>query len=423
MNQQSTLVGLFKETYAGQIVEAWSFMAKLLNRVKFVQRELQPGNFYHQPVDLTFEHGITAAAAGVTPGVGGAPFLPVSAGQMQDAQVTGAQLIGRSSVSYEAIARSSNSKAAFKQATQHVVRRLSRAVTKRAEIQLIHGQRGIGTVNANPATGASRAIVISDATWAAGIWAGLVGATLDLYSAGGAKLNTGASSTNDPIKITAINTSTKTITVSVGNAGDQTLNIASANIFFETASPTSEMAGLDVVSSLTGASPALWNINPATYDLWQGNQYNVAGALSFAKILSAISLAAPYDFSDAATCIVTPEGFEVLNTDIAALRQYDVSYTESRAKRGNKALTFFAQTGEIEILPHAFEKHALAHIFVPTECARVGASEIDFITRQGSEDKLILESATSAGSEMRCYSNQAFFASVPRHCVQLYGIT
>ncbi|NDA71535.1 MAG: hypothetical protein EBX63_11440, partial [Betaproteobacteria bacterium] len=91
MNQQSTLVGLFKEVYGDNIVEAWGFMAKLLSRVKFVRQDLQPGNFYHQPVDVVFEQGLTSAAAGTTAGVGSAPFLPASAGQMQDAQIAGAQ--------------------------------------------------------------------------------------------------------------------------------------------------------------------------------------------------------------------------------------------------------------------------------------------------------------------------------------------
>lgn len=47
MNTQSTLVGLFKEVYAGKIVEAWGFMAKLANRISFVSKADQNGNLYH----------------------------------------------------------------------------------------------------------------------------------------------------------------------------------------------------------------------------------------------------------------------------------------------------------------------------------------------------------------------------------------
>ena len=423
MNTQSTLVGLFKEVYAGKIVEAWGFMAKLANRIDFVPKALQPGNFYHQPVDLQFEHGITAAAAGITPGIAGAPFLPVGTGMMQDAQVAGAQLLGRSSVSYEAIARSSNDKAAFKGATQAVVRRLSQAVVKRLEIQLIHGRQGIGTVSANPANGASRAVVITDASWSQGIWAGMIGATLDLYNAGGTKVSTGSTAGGDAITVSVVDTTTKTITLATPNASDQTLNLANLNIFFETASPTSEMAGLDFISSLSPASATLFNINPATYDLWCSNQVTGVGALSFSKLVGALAGPAAYGLSGRAVAVVSPRAFEVLNTDQAALRQYDDSYTPTEGKTGTKNLVFLAQTGELEIMPHPFQKDGLVHIFVPDEAARVGASDVSFITRQGSEDKLILESATSAGSEMRCYSNQALFVAQPRHLVRLSGIT
>jgi uncharacterized protein with FMN-binding domain len=423
MNTQSTLVGLFKETYGDSIVEAWSFMAKIANKAKFVRRELQPGNFYNQPVDLQFEAGITAAAAGVVPGIGGAPFLPPIAGQMQNAQLAGAQLIGRSSVSYESIARSANDKAAFKSSTEAIVRRLSRTTTKHLELQLLHGRQGLGTISVNPANGATRTVVISDATWASGIWAGLIGSTLDLYNAAGVKQNTGATSTSNAITIASVNTATKSITLTVPAAADQTLNLANLLIFFETASPASEMIGLHSIASTTSASSTLFNINPAVYDLWCSNQIGSVGTLSFDVLLEAMSLIASYDFDGEACAVVSPKGFEVLNSDQAALRMYDASYSGAKATNGSNSLKFNAQTGSIEVLSHAFEKEGQALVFVPAETIRVGASDVGFITRQGSEDKLILESATSAGSEMRCYSNQSVFSAAPRHMCNLTDIT
>lgn len=423
MNQQSTLVGLFKETYGDSIIELWSFMAKIANKAKFVRRELQPGNFYNQPVDLQFEAGITAAAAGVVPGSGGAPFLPAIAGQMQNAQLAGAQLIGRSLVSYESIARSANDKAAFKSSTEAVVRRLSRTTAKHLELQLLHGRQGIGTISANPSTGASRTFVISDATWASGIWAGLIGSTLDLYNSSGVKQNTGATSTGNAITITSINTTAKSVTASFGAAGDQTLNLANLLVFFETASPASEMIGLHSIAATTNTSAAYFNINPATYDLWCSNQIPNIGTIQFDTLLQGASLIASYDFDGQLCAVVSPAQYEVLNSDQAALRMYDASYSGAKATNGTRGLKFNCQVGEIEVLSHAFQKDGQALLFVPDETIRVGASDIGFITRQGSEDKLILESATAAGSEMRCYSNQSVFTAVPRHMCNLTGIT
>ena len=228
MNQQSTLVGLFKEVYGANIVEAWSFMAKLAKRINFVSQDLQPGNNYNQPVDVQFEQGISQAAAGTTPGATGGPlFFSPTAGQMQNAQINGAQIIGRSQVSYEAIARSSNSKGAFKQATQHVVRRLSQATLKRLEIQLLHGGSGLGVVSSIATeTGGAGAfftvVTLTDATWSTGIWAGMVGAYIDVYQAGGTartanNINTGVTSGNTGwCRVSSVDTANKTVTLNYG---------------------------------------------------------------------------------------------------------------------------------------------------------------------------------------------------------------
>lgn len=438
MNTQSTLVGLFKEVYGDNIVEAWSFMAKLAKKVSFIAAEKQPGNYFHQPVDVAFEQGISVAAAGQTPGsTSGVVFYSPTAGQMQDAQIAGAQLIGRSQVTYEAIARSANSKAAFKQATQFIVRRLSQAILKRLEIQILHGQRGVGAISSLAAeTGSSGAyfsvLTITDASWSTGIWAGMVGAYIDLYQSDlstarqAANINTGVTSgTSGWCRVSAIDTVNKTVTLNYGTARSGWT--AGDVLFFGSAlggTSSTEMAGLDVITRLSASSSTFQNIAPATYDLWRGNQYSTStGTLSFPKILEAAGLAASYGLMDELCAVMSPRAFEVLNSDIAALRQYDVSYSPAKAENGSGKLVFNGQTGAIEVMSHPFQKDGICHMFAPSESKRIGATDVSFITRQGSEDKLILESSTVAASEMRAYSNQALFVEQPRHTVLLDGIT
>lgn len=435
MNQQSTLVGLFKEVYGDNIVEAWSFMAKLARKVNFVSQELRNGNFYHQPVDVQFEQGISIAAAGSVPGSSGGPvFFNPTAGQMQDAQLAGAQLIGRSQVSYEAIARSANSKAAFKQATQFVVRRLSQAILKRLEIQLLHGKRGIGIIQSLAAeTGSgpySSVLTISDASWSTGIWAGMVGAYIDVYQSDLTTIRQAANKNNGSTQscvVSAVDTANKTVTLTYTTARSGW--VAGDVLFFAgTAAGDStvanEMAGLDAILNVSASSSTFQNINPATHDLWRGNQYSAStGVLSFPKLLEAAGVTASYGLMDELTAVLSPRAFEVLNSDVAALRQYDVSYAPAKAENGSSKLVFNGQTGGIEVMPHPFQKDGLVHMFCANEALRVGASDISFITRQGSEDKLILESSTVAASEMRAYSNQALFISQPRHTVVMSGVT
>lgn len=441
MNQQSTLVGLFKEVYGSNIVEAWSFMAKLAKRINFVTQDLQPGNFYNQPVDVQFEQGISQAAAGTTPGGTGGPlFFNPTAGQMQNAQLAGAQIIGRSQVSYEAISRSANNKAAFKQATQHVVRRLSQATLKRLEYQLLHGGAGACVVasiaaESGSAGNFSTVLTITDASWSTGIWAGMVGAYIDVFQAGGTartvlNLNTGiVSGTSGWTRISAIDTANKTITLNYGTtvvaAANDVLTFASVGAAATLATTlANEMQGLDGITNWSAASGTQQNISTTLFDLWRGNQYSAAtGVLSFPKLLEAAGLTASYGLMDELLFVISPRAFEVINSDVAALRQYDVSYSAAKAENGSSALKFNGQTGPVEIMPHAFQKDGLAHGFCTSEALRVGSSDIGFITRQGSEDKLILESGTVAASEMRAYSNQSLFVSQPRHTVRMAGIT
>lgn len=426
MNDQASLVGDFIDAWGNDIVSLFKFQAPIASMAGFEVRELNGGKF-HQPVDLVLEQGISAAAPNSTPGVtSGVQYLPASAGQMGDAQVEGYQLYGRSQVAYEAIFRSMGDKQAVKKATAQVVRRLGQAMTKRLEIQLIHGQQGLGVISANPSNGATRTVVLTDNTWSAGIWAGMKGATLQLYNSGGTLISTGKTSnaTPDAINIASISPSTKSLVLNVPNATDQTLNMANANIFFETASPTTEMPGLDKWCRNTGT---LFNIDAsaAGFELWGGNVYSTATGLpSFSKLLDALAITASYGLMGMeAVAVVPPKAFEVLNSDQAALRKYDVSYRPGKAENGQESLLYHAQTGSLRVLPHPFQKDGMIHVFVPEEAHRYGSSDVTFIDRKTGTDRLILEAANSAGSEMRTFSQQALFIDLPRHTVVLDGCT
>jgi len=416
-NDQSQLVGNFKDVWGNNIVELFKFQAPLSNMVPFESSELIGGKF-HQPVDLQQEHGFTSAASASDP-----TLVDPVAGYLGDAQVEGSQLYGRSRVAYEAIMRSATDRQAVKQATKHVVRRLGLSGSKRLEMQFLHGRRGIAVAGslASESGSFTTVVTISDESWSAGIWAGMENCTVDLYSAPGGTFR----NTTVVVTVTAVDVAAKTITLSYGTARASWTS-APANgdtIFLRTGSATTEMAGLDVISRNTGS---LFNINASTYALWGGNVYSTStGTLSMAKILDALSIPASFGLSGMrAVAVVSPKAFEVLNTDQAALRKYDVSYRPNKASAGSEGLVYHSQTGELEILPHPFQKDGLCHIFVPDETKRIGASDLSFVTRGGGNSpQLILESANNASSEMRVQSHQALFIECPRHTVVMAGIT
>ncbi len=418
-NTMSTLPGMFKEVYATEIKDLTESIAKIAKRIPFTEAQ-QVGNKYHQPVDVAMEHGVTYAAANAS---GPVTLLSPVAGQMQDAQVEGAQIFARSQVDYETIFRATQAgPKAFASATKHIVKRLTKAAAKRLEISLLHGQRGIGTVGAIvTGTATTCGMTISDETWSAGIWAGAKNATLDIFVAAysGSKLNT-----TSALTVTSVDPQNKTVYIS-GAAADITATVVGVQVFFETASPTNEMAGLDKILRNTGT---LFGVDGSStgYELWGSNVYSTStAAISMGKLLESLATPVSYGAEGEYLAVVAPRAFEVLNTDLAALRMFDSSYSKggNEGQSGFGSIKYFYQNGSLEIMAHPLQKDGLCHVFNPTEAKRIGATDLTFITRKGQEEVLVLELANTAGSEMRCYANQALFIEAPKRTTVLAGIT
>lgn len=430
-NSTSTMVGTFKEQYAKEIVDLTKPILKITDRIEF-NEATAVGNKYHQPVDLTMEHGVTYAAANASSPV---TLLSPVAGQMQDAQVEGAQVFARSQVDYETIFRAQQAgPKAFVNATKHIVKRLSKSAAKRLEISVLHGQRGVGEVESISGTSTTRTLVLTAESSSPGIWAGMKNATLDFWTTSFSAVISGTG----PATVTSVSYAPSTGKVTLGVSGDATYltNLdtevgsptggataggGKAQIFFETASPTKEMAGLDKIIRNTGS---LFNIDASSYELWGGNTYSTAtGAIQMGKMLEALATPVSYGAEGEYVAVLAPRAFEVLNTDLAALRMLDKSYDSKRGENGFGSLKYHFQNGSLEILAHPLQKNGLVHVFNPKECKRIGATELTFINRRGSEEVLILELANTAGSEMRCYANQALFMEAPKRSTVMAGVT
>lgn len=417
-NDQAQLVGMFKDVWKDNIVEAWKFLAPIAARVPFEQAAAV-GNKYHVPVDLTLEGGFTYAAYGVTPTLIGA-----IAGFTGDAQIQGSEIYGQAQVTYGSVMASATSQQAVKDATRVVVRRLSRGGVKRLEIDMLHGGIGIGVANAISGTLTTRVITISAPTWSAGIWAGMEGAQLDARRTVTTYADT-LINTNAAIVITAVNVATREISVS-GNATDLTAldtyaATGTALMFFHTSSPVTSMAGLHEIAANTGL---LFNINAAQYALWGGNQYPNFGTPSLEKVLEALSLTASFGGQGLrSTLICSPKFYEVLNSNEAALRRYDSSYKRVRGENGFEGLLFQGQTGELEVLPHMFQKDGQALLCCLDEVHRIGGQDFSFVIGTGEGEKIVLHIPNSPAGEMRLQSQQAIYAEAPRHMVNITGVT
>lgn len=402
-------------------MDAFSFAAPLASkRIKYDYADAGTGDYYNQPVDLILEHSFTQAAANTTP-----TYLAINAGAMQNAQLRGAQIFGRSAVSYEAISRAASAgPKSFESATKRVVKRLGMSHLKRLEMQLLCGQSGIATCSAISGSSGTRTLTISDETWSAARFAGSVGATLSIVRADNSTPVAPVSGAAGTCNIASVAPASKQITININTTDGTSLDTYAplgAIIYWESASATTEMAGLSAWANMSGTFAG---IATGTYDLWNGNVYSTStGVISFAKLVEAAEMVGAYGAVDKLCAVVSLKAFSVLNTDLAALRQFDSSYKTSNAQQGVSGITFNTSVGELEILPHPLQCDGKIQIFCPSEALRVGSTDITFIQRGNGGEKLILESATTPAGEMRTMSNQALFIEQPRHVVELSGIT
>lgn len=418
-NDSTSLTGILRRQYATGIVNAYDFQAPLAGRlIKYDYQEAGLGETYNQPVDLQLEHSMTYAAAGVTP-----TYLAVNTGVMQNAQATGAQIFGRSAVTYEMLSRAkAQGTKAFESAVKRVSKRVATSHLKRLEVDLITGGRGVAAGGTITGSSTTRALVVSDNSWSAGRFAGMVGATLSIVRADNSTAVAPVAGAAGTCYIASIVNATKTVNI-VGNSTDMTdLDTywpLGAIMYFESASADTSMSGLDAWANMSGT---WFNIATGTYDLWNPNTYSTStGVISFGKLVEAADMIAPYGQVQKLVAVVPTRAYSVLNTDLAALRQIDSSYKTSKIENGFEGITFHTSVGMIEILPHPFQSDGIIHIFAPDEALRTGSTDIEFIDRGG--DKIVLESATTPSGEMRTMSNQQLFLEQPRHLVTLSGIT
>lgn len=424
MNDQADLIGIYKRTFASRIIDLTKNENPLLDSLPFEQKI---GENFQQPVDLQLEQAFTASANTVLPsGTGYGGYLEPIAGLTDRALVTPYSIHGRMSVSYTALSEAAKAgEQAFTSAAAHIIKRGTRSHAKRLEIQLLRGRSGIGIVESISGAGTSRALVITAASWAEGLWSGMVGARLDVYD--GSAPAWAKTDQTSSITVASVVPSTRTVNVT-GTDGANGLNLPAAGtlLTFETALiannavNTNEMPGLKFWAR---NQAALFNITPSSQPLWSGNVYSDStGTPSLAKFIDALTAPSSYGLMNA-TCIavIPPRALNTLISDQAALRRYNAS--EKTGKNGFNMLEFNVQTGTLKLQPHAYQADGEFDIFCPDSASRVGSTEIEFINRNNGVERLVLESATSPSGEMRSLSNQTLFCSAPRHLVTAAGMT
>lgn len=391
-NSVGTLNGFFKETYADKLKELIPDGVKLLNKIKFMSKDKQPGNLYHQPVILGLEHGVTFAASDEDAFNLNAPV----AGQVKDAQIRGNPVVLRSLLGYAAASRAAlGGQKAFMDATKFLVANMLRSMAKKLEIEMLYGQIGYGVVGSKAGT----VITISTAEWAPGIWAGAEGMPIEIRDV------TGATS-RGTATIQSVDMTLRTITL----VSDISSAVAT-DVIWHYGAYGNEFPGIHRILTIT--SGILFNIDVGNFNLFRGNQYDAqSGALSFTKLQQAVARAVEKGLDGRVLALLNPRAWANMTSDQAALRKYDSSYSSAKFENGSTGLLFHSQNGDIEIEPSIYVKEGYCYVISLEEWFRVGSTDMTF-KRPGQGEEFFRDLENAAAYELRLYSDQALFCMAP----------
>lgn len=417
MSLEGTLTGLFKEAYAKDIQNLVPDCVCLTERIGFVSRDRETGNFYHQPVILSQEQGVTYAAAN-SPDADVEDPIGLT---MFDAQIQGSNMLVATRLSYEDAARASTGVKAFKKLTGLKIQNTMETMYKRLEISLLYGTKGLAdTASSTNVSATTTNVTFSAGSFAQGMWAGLVNAKVNFFTAAGALVSSGADAV---FTVTTINLNTRVVLITGTTTGITALDTAISGagpctVFFKNAK-TAEMAGIDAIITNTGT---LFNISAASYELWKGNVSSVTGQLTMGKILKGLSTPVANGLNKKVVGLVNPNTWSDLASDLAAQRMFDGSYKTGKAENGAETIWYYGSNGGIEIVSHNLVKPADAFFFPEDEMERTGAQDVSYIT-PGRDDQIFLHRQDKMQYEFRVYTNQAVLCYAPARTLKITGFT
>ena len=161
-------------------------------------------------------------------------------------------MVLRSVLSVGAASRAKNDKGAFEKSTKLLVANMIRSFSRRLEVQLLYGKRGLGAVSSR----SGEVLTITDASWAPGIWSGSETMLVDIYQSDRTTLRAAN------LEISAVSFDNRTITTTTGSAAN---SVSANDVIFYKGANTNEFSGVDDIIRNTGT---LFNISASSYNLW-----------------------------------------------------------------------------------------------------------------------------------------------------------
>jgi len=394
----------------------------LMTLIPEITEATKEGRKYLVPVQLSHENGITYGDGSVF------ALHSASAAAYDEVEVDAKPVILLTQISESVANRMANSKQSFITESTLRARVMYESLARYLEISMLYGKSttGWGTALSTAQTGSTvvNTIVIDVAQWSGGIWGGAVGSVLEAYQNNSGTITKIADTVNTTCTVTKVVASTRTITLNCASAAlSAAIDTAKASytvFLVPKGAYENDMVGLDY--QITGGA-AYFGIDPTVYPLWQGQTYPCGSAsLTMAKVLSGAALAVSVGgLNDDAVVMVSAKTYQNLNSDQAALRMYDSSYSSKEADNGAEGIVYAGPNGKLTVMVNNVVKEGAAFLIPPKYLSRVGAKELSF-QRPGKTDEFFQEIPGYAGYSLRAGAEFAVLLSRPAMSVKFTGI-
>lgn len=426
----ATTVNLFKKVY-GSIQNLLPEDYLFAQDMPFNESQ-KVGQSYSEAVVLTNETGWTLLGSSMNP----AELNPAVAGAVQQVEVVPYETVLASLIPWGVISRTAGGgDKAFYSATKHIVKNNIRSHGKLLEILRIYGRSaqalgyvsyysgtyrgatfttGTGTVGGvaftNGVNTTTKQILFQKGFFASGIWVGTEGCVLQEIDASNVIINEGKLLTVD-----AINGF-----IGVDFVPTAASSTTSHRICFKGMAQGNDAPGIVNILSATGL---LFGLSTAQYSLWKGTVFPCNNAkLTLPLINDAIAQAVNRGSLDGNIKLyINPRTWARFSSNESALRAYDKSYKSSGFENGAESLTFFSQTGKIEIVAHRFIMEGIALGLHLDDWSRSGSAEISFKV-PGVQEDIIFQVQNMNCMAFRSYADQYVFCHAPAKSILFTGI-
>jgi hypothetical protein len=411
--------GLFKTRY-GRWIDPLPDDHTLADYGDFVQQDSRPGLNYAFPV-------LTAIEGGQTANVDNSAFTINAAidSNVLQATLDGATILMQAVLSYDTIYKGLNGAGngsqggAFKTALDQAVSSLLMGAALYRELALAYGpgtstalSSNIGVVlssisGANLA--APQVVALTVASWIPGLWIMVQNHLVDIYQSDG----TTPRDTGVTMQARPSTTQTRLQLFKTASAA----TVAANDVIVPQGWRTKSCFGLEAIYN---NATTLFGINAATVAPWRCMTFNAGGQLTRAKLMGYGAAISTNGVKTGGKLFVCSYAFADLAEESNTLRQFMTDNTVRT--QGASELIYVTACGEINVAVYQYAKAGQAMFIAKDNFRRVGSTDITMRPIGGGAQGFFTHSTTTAGAQIKCFSNQAPVFEMPFRNFLITGI-